>query len=167
MRLRAPQLLAAGLLVLAGLGEATAQARHPCATLAVAAERLTCYDRAFPPQAAAAPASPSQAPAASAAAEAPVPKRPEAATAFGLPPQPAPVPTSEVREISAVVMRIDSNSRGERVFALDNGQRWMQAESGRSVPLAEGAAVTIERAAFGGFRLVTPAGAGLRVRRLP
>ena len=160
-------LLASGLLALAGLGEATARAGHPCAALTQAAERLACYDRAFPPQAAAAPASPSQAPAASAAAQAPVPARPEAATAFGLPAQPSPVPASEVREISALVLRIDRNSRGERVFALDNGQRWIQAESGRSVPLAEGAAVTIERAAFGGFRLVTPAGAGLRVQRLP
>lgn len=160
-------LLAAGLLALTGVGEAMAQALHPCATLAAASERLACYDRAFPPQAAAVPAPPAQVQAASAAAEATVPKRPEAVSAFGLPAQPAPVPANEVGEISATVMRIDRNNRGERVFTLDNGQRWMQAESGRSVPLAEGAAVTIERAAFGGFRLVTPAGAGLRVRRLP
>lgn len=159
--------LVASLLVGAACGAVSAQATHPCAELSDAPRRLACYDRAFPPSPALPTAStPSTAAAASDSPDARAPSTSPAEN-FGLPKKAEPTLDEQLLRITAVVTRIDQNSRGERSFQLNNGQRWAQAESGRLVAVAEGAAVTIERAAFGGFRLVTPAGAGLRVRRLP
>jgi hypothetical protein len=53
------------------------------------------------------------------------------------------------------------------VCVLDNGQRWAERVAESRGPLKPGDRVTIERASFGSFLLVTPAGVGLRVRRLP
>ncbi len=63
-------------------------------------------------------------------------------------------------------MRVDRNSRGVRRFTLSNGQVWEHTETTSIAHVAEGAQITLEKAAFGTFRMVTPAGAGLRVRRL-
>ena len=66
-----------------------------------------------------------------------------------------------------MVREIGSLRHGERVFVLDNGQRWAERVAENRGPLNPGDRITVTRGSFGSFLLVTPAGVGLRVRRLP
>lgn len=133
--------------------QAQPAAVHPCASQPDARERLACYDRAFPPQA----APPGEAASAAAAA---------AAERFGLPVAPAKT-APELERLSARVVSSGRMAGGDRVYVLDNGQRWRQLDHASTIYVADGELVHIERAAMGGFRLVTAAGSALRVRRLP
>jgi hypothetical protein len=164
----------AALLTIAG-GPAAAQDRpstgttgvptasHPCASVPLAADRLACYDRAFPPPPAA-------------RAEAARAEQAQAEQAFGrrgtgtAAPQetrPALAETAVPDRIEAALTAVERSATGHRIFTLDNGQRWRETEVTSRGVLRVGDRVTIERGAFSSFLLVTPSRVGLRVRRLP
>ncbi len=159
-------LVFAGALALLAAAGAAADT-HPCSRITDPAQRLACFDRHHPPpvQPATVPASAARAGDRDLASPAPSPA-PAAAARFGLPPDPS-ERARELESISAVVQEIGSLRHGERVFVLDNGQRWAERVAETRGPLNPGDRITITRASFGSFLLVTPAGAGLRVRRLP
>lgn len=175
--------LAPALGLLAGLAVppagAASPAPHPCARIAAAAERLACFDRAFPAggaqTAVPAPAaqgvmpgatSPGTTAAMAPAVAAPAPTGTETLTErFGLPAA-TPGPDSRLDAIEASVVSVERLPRGERLFRLSNGQRWTESGAQGRGHLVPGDVVRIERAAFGSFLLVTPARVGLRVRRL-
>lgn len=131
-------------------------APHPCASKTAPAQRLACYDRAFPPQAN--------------AAEATVHSAERAVVdEFGL-------SRAQIREadperagptaITARITSISALGKGRRVLSLDNGQTWVLTEATARGRLANGDPVTIRSAALGSFMLLTEAGVALRVRRL-
>lgn len=162
----------------AGAGEPT----HPCAAVDDRAQRLACYDEAFPrPGAAAGVERQAEAPVAE-ATEVPqqreIPAVPEAAEGpelvekFGLteaqlqardPERPR---EERADRIEATVVAIRHRASGERLVTLDNGQVWLQTEITVRGHLAEGDEVVIRRAALGSFQLVTPGRVALRVRRI-
>lgn len=142
----------------------SASASHPCSHIAEPAQRLACFDQHYP-AAPAAQAGPKPAAAATPIAALPTPAA-ASATRFGLPPS-AEERAREFDSISAVVREIGSLRHGERVFVLDNGQRWAERVAESRGPLNPGDRITVTRGSFGSFLLVTPAGVGLRVRRLP
>ena len=73
---------------------------------------------------------------------------------------------SELTSVSAHVTALSRDAAGALVIDLDNGQQWLQT-GGTSSPLLEvGHEVTIARAALNSFRLSTPSGRVLKVRRL-
>lgn len=134
-----------------------AGASHPCASQADPQQRLACYDSAF-----GAPETRAQTEALTVKAKedfglASVEKRQRSETGL---PQPS------VDQIDARITAISTASGGERVLTLDNEQVWMIVERTIRGPLVEGDAVSVRKAALGTHRLVTPAGVGLRVRRL-
>jgi hypothetical protein len=73
---------------------------------------------------------------------------------------------AEPSEISAAVIRIDQRASGVLVFALDNGQTWMQAEAGGYFPLKVGDTVRIRSAALGSYMLLAPSHRFTRVTRI-
>lgn len=141
-------------LAVAAHGGPREAASHSCAGIANPSERLQCYDRAFPPTVDRA-----------ALAD-------EASAGFGLTRaearerNPALAAPAEPDQIEAVVTRIDERPDGQRIITLDNGQVWMQVEVKSLGTLAAGDRVTIRQAAFSSYRLLTPAGVPLRVRRV-
>jgi hypothetical protein len=140
---------------------------HPCADQPDDRARLACYDRAFPP-----PSRPAGAGAtvpvatAQAASAAEAPSKAEAVSRFGLPVAAIRAP-DELDRIRARVVSSGRSPGGDRIYVLDNGQRWRQLDHASTVFVADGDEVHIERATMAGFRLVTAAGSALRVRRLP
>ena len=149
-----PLLLIAFALPAGALAQATAG--HPCAATPVPAERLACYDRAFPPP-----------PAVREAAAA------RAVEDFGLPGSRAGAPLRnpgqpahevEPDRIEARVRSIDS-AGGKRWLTLDNGQQWT-VPAGAAGPLGPGDHVRIARGALGSHMLRTPGGVSLRARRV-
>lgn len=113
--------------------------------------RLACYDAAFPLPDATREAAERQ-----------------ARDRFGSPAPATSTPQTPVPDrLEARLLEVQRLPRGERVFVLDNQQRWQEAQAGTRGELKPGDAVVIEKASFGSFLLVTPAGVGLRVRRLP
>ena len=74
---------------------------------------------------------------------------------------------SEMTSVTAHVTALSRDAAGALVINLDNGQQWLQT-SGTSSPLLEvGHEVTITRAALNSFRLATPSGRVLKVKRIP
>ncbi len=72
-------------------------------------------------------------------------------------------------ELTQVTSKVKSVSRaGDNtpVISLENGQVWQGTEETRSLLLEPGDTVTVSRAALGSFRMATPHGRGLKVRRL-
>jgi hypothetical protein len=68
--------------------------------------------------------------------------------------------------ISAHVAALRHAADGALVIDLDNGQQWLQL-SGSSSPLLEiGHEVTVTRAALNSFRMSTPSGRALKVKRV-
>jgi hypothetical protein len=75
-------------------------------------------------------------------------------------------PESVASTLSAHVTALARDSSGALVIDLDNGQQWRQT-SGASSPLLEvGHEVTITRAALNTFRMSTPSGRALKVKRV-
>jgi hypothetical protein len=71
-----------------------------------------------------------------------------------------------VENVQATVARIRGASGGLAIFEMENGQIWAQVEPQPSRNVRVGDVVTIERAALGSFRLISPRGGmGHRVRR--
>jgi len=72
----------------------------------------------------------------------------------------------ELTSLTAHVKALHQDASGALVIDLDNGQRWRQI-SGSSSPLLEvGHEVTITRAALDSFRMSTPSGRALKVKRV-
>jgi hypothetical protein len=72
----------------------------------------------------------------------------------------------ELIAVSAHVTALGHDASGALVIDLDNGQQWRQT-SGSSSPLLEvGHEVTISRAALNSFRMSTPSGRTLKVKRV-
>lgn len=130
---------------------------HACAAISPAADRLACYDAAFPPLAD---------PAALAAA------REKAVNEFGLSGIQLRERTPEhIRKLSpdriqASVTRVTMREDGSRVLTLDNGQVWWLTEATSKGPLEIGDQVAIRTAALGSFMLITPSRVPLRARRI-
>ncbi|WP_202844277.1 hypothetical protein [Luteimonas saliphila] len=132
-----------------------AQATHPCASQANPANRLACYDKAFPP-----------APGVREAAAR------QAVQDFGLEKEASPLrnagqPVEEIDpdRIEGQVAKVVYHG-GKRDIALANGQVWATIEATSTGHLREGDAVTLRKGMMGNFLLTTPAGATLRVRRV-
>ncbi|TWT21165.1 hypothetical protein FQY83_07315 [Luteimonas marina] len=142
------------ILLLLALPAAAQQPTHACASEAQAAARLACYDKAFPPP----------------------PEVIEAATEqaqadFGLnkPRDPLLNPGQTVEQadperIESRVAKVD-HYNGQRVFRLENGQVWTQAESRGSGHVQAGEVVQVRKGLLGTYMLIMPNGVALRVRR--
>jgi hypothetical protein len=167
-----------------------------CASINDDSARLACYDaavgrsprpapaaQAAAPAAVAAPASaakPVQRPAqvAPAPAQAPAAAAAEAAkdpvSEFGLSesakaardPDKAAQAAAAPQSVTAKVISVRWRKYGEFVVTLDNGQVWEQIEPMPSAIVKVGDVVTIKKALFGSFTLVTAGRIGTKVRRL-
>ena len=125
-----------------GLSAADSE-KQPCAKLPDDAERLACYDKAFPPG-----------PFDQAAVLAATAKN------FGKSEQ-----KSAASSIQAGVISIKYLVRNQRQFTLDNAQIWSETDKGQSVNVKVGDQVTIKDAAMSSYLLITPGGASIRKRR--
>jgi hypothetical protein len=123
---------------------AAASDKQNCAMLPDDAERLACYDKAFPPG-----------PFDQAAVLAATAKN------FGKSEK-----KSSASSIQSGVVSIKYLVRNQRQFTLDNGQIWYETDKGQSVKVKIGDQVTIKDAAMSSYLLITPGGASIRVRRL-
>jgi hypothetical protein len=134
---------------------------HPCTTVVDPAERLACYDAAFPP------ASGVRSGAVDVEAE-----RARALKNFGLNKlqvnerQPQPLRDLEPERIEAKVVRVINRATGERAVTLDNGQTWLLTEVTSKGRLKPGDSVAVRTAALGTFMMVTPSRAALRAKRI-
>lgn len=154
-----------GAIVLAALvgaaPTAAAQATHACASTADAAERLACYDAAFPPG-----------PQAQGALVDLAAQREIALRDFGLDKaqlresEPERMQVVAPDRIQAKVVNVVDGGSGRRTVYLDNGQVWLLTEATSRGHLEGGDAVTVREAAFGSYMLLTPRGLGLRARRV-
>jgi uncharacterized small protein (DUF1192 family) len=158
---RSSSLALAAVLVVAGAARADVDAVPPalraCASVKKNSERLACYDQTIERLS-------------SDSATAGAPERSAeamfgASTARG----DAPAQTIERQELTSLTARVTAlgrDSGGALVIDLDNGQQWRQT-SGSSAPLLEvGHEVTITRAALNSFRMSTPSGRALKVKRV-
>ena len=76
------------------------------------------------------------------------------------------VEREELTSVSARVTALRQDASGALLIDLDNGQQWRQT-SGSAAPLLEiGHEVTITRAALNSFRMSTPSGRALKVKRM-
>lgn len=176
-------LLAAAML--GGASPAVLAAGDPrsCVAIADDAARLACYDRAMghtaapkpapvAPTATAAPAAAAAATSAAAAPAAPVKKDPVGE--FGLSEQAKqakdPAKAAEAAaapdSITGRVMSVRWRKYGEFVVTLDNAQVWAQIEPMPSAVVRVGDTVTIKKALFGSYTLVTAGRIGTKVRRI-
>lgn len=130
---------------------------HPCASTSDPAERLACYDRAFPP-----PPEVRQAAAARAVEDFGLPQGSRATAPLRNPGQPA--HEVEPDRIEAGISRVET-AGGQRWLTLDNGQRWT-VPAGATGALSAGDVVRITRGALGGHMLRTQGGVSLRARRV-
>lgn len=143
------------LLPLSTIASATDMPSHPCSKVVEPVERLSCYDKAFPP-----PPAVHEAMAGKAVRD------------FGLDKQAAPVRNSGSVEsvdpdrIESKVIKVVYGPGGGRTVTLDNGQVWALTESTSRGHMTEGERVSVRKGALGSFMLVTQAGVGLRVRRV-
>jgi hypothetical protein len=156
---RAAIMLSLSMAMAASAAESSATS-HPCTTVVDPAERLACYDAAFPP------VSGARSGAIDVEAE-----RARALKNFGLNKiqvnerQPQPLRDLEPERIEAKVVRVTSRATGERIVTLDNGQTWLLTEATSKGRLKPGDPVTVRTAALGTFMMVTPSRAALRARR--
>ena len=147
---------------LSGLAYAAAdtvpQVLRACASVKKNSERLACYDRGIEQLSS------------DSAATASTPERSAeamfgASAAHGSEPART-VEREELTSVSAHVTALSHDNTGALVIDLDNGQQWRQT-SGSSSPLLEvGHEVTITRAALNSFRMSTPSGRALKVKRV-
>lgn len=133
-------------------------ALRACTSIEKNSERLACYDRAIErlsSDAAAADGAPERSAEAMFGASTARSKEPAGT-----------IEREELSSVSAHVTALSRDGTGALVIDLDNGQQWRQT-SGSSSPLLEvGHAVTITRAALNSFRMSTPSGRALKVKRV-
>lgn len=162
VRCRSTFAFAAAVLVAAGAAHAAADAvpaaLRACAGVKKNSERLACYDQAIERL------SSDSAPAAGA------PER-SAEAMFGAsnarhdePGQT--IERDELSSVSAHVTALARDGSGALVIDLDNGQQWRQTSGSNSPLLEVGHEVTITRAALNSFRMSTPSGRALKVKRV-
>jgi len=146
---------------------------NPCAVIQDDSSRLACYDNTFgrpaappartvpPPATTAAPAAAASAGAATAAVTAapqPVEKQVEQ---FGLDPEAARKQAARtsspppVESIESTVTDAKRRGTGELVLTLANGQVWMQSQADSRVWIKPGDVVTIKKAVFGSYLMVS------------
>lgn len=163
MRARCSAFVFAAALLGGGIAHAAAADTVPpalraCANVKRNSERLACYDQTI------------ERLSSGSASAAGAPER-SAEASFGSSSTHGtePVRTIEREELTSVSAHVTALSRdaaGALVINLDNGQQWLQT-SGTTSPLLEvGHEVTITRAALNSFRLSTPSGRVLKVRRV-
>lgn len=70
-----------------------------------------------------------------------------------------------VEQIAAVIREVGRDRSGKLILVLDNGQRWVQTDSGGGRQPRPGQNVVISRASLGGFIASVEGRAGFRVRR--
>ena len=141
--------LAAALTIAA---DAVPPALLSCASVKKNSERLACYDQTIERLS-------------SDSASAAAPER-SAEAMFGAPATAVAVDRQEVASVNARVTALRHDASGALVIDLDNGQQWRQT-SGSGSPLLEvGNEVTITRAALNSFRMSTPTGRALKVKRV-
>jgi hypothetical protein len=152
-------------------GATGAQEPHPCAAIAVDAERLACYDRAFGrPNATVPAATATVATATAAAAPAATPADP--VKDFGLTPaqqkalDPQRVEDTGPTSVRATIAEVQTQRDGQFVLTLDNGQVWAQNDPAERAYPKPGEVVEIRKAAFGSFLLVRGERGAVRVRRV-
>lgn len=128
-----------------------------CASVKKNSERLACYDQTI-----------ERLSSDSASAAAP---KPSAEAMFGA--QAAAGRTSapalereELTSVSARVTALHHDASGALLIDLDNGQQWRQTSGSNSPLLEVGHRVTITRAALNSFRMSTPTGRALKVKRV-
>lgn len=174
-RIRATQLLAAGLICWAGQSSAgddvLPERLRACAALPVDAERLACYDREVTRVGPAAAASPTAAAPPAAQGTPATQPGPTPQERFGLPPgklnekYPAPAGSEPLRELSARVTSARLLASGNVLIELDNGQAWRQIDKDVDLRLTTGSAVTIRPGALGSYWM-SASGRGAHVRRI-
>jgi hypothetical protein len=151
--------VASALACLALLPAIAAALSHPCASVVEPADRLECYDKAFPPAEGVRTTALDR--------EA---RRQEALRDFGL----SKVQKAErdpdqyeagPERIEATVAKVTYRATGERVVTLDNGQVWLLTEVTDKGWLKAGDRITMKTAALGTFMLDTGR-ILLRARRL-
>jgi hypothetical protein len=124
------------------LADPVPPALRTCSNVKKNSERLACYDRAIE--------SLSSDTSAEALFGASAPK----------------VERDELTSVSARVQALRRHASGALIIDLDTGQQWRQT-GGSSSPLLEvGHEVTITRAALNSFRMSTPSGRALKVKRV-
>lgn len=127
-----------------------------CAGVKKNSERLACYDQTIERVSSDAAGA---APARSAEAMFGASSTPDSVAATA-------IEREELTSVSARVKALRHDASGALVIDLDNGQQWRQT-SGSGSPLLEvGHAVTITRAALNSFRMSTPSGRALKVKRV-
>ena len=128
-----------------------------CAALRRDAERLLCYDKVIAQiksgvEGAPAPSAENMFGAgggiAPAKSEAPEPQR------------------EELRQITAAVTSARRADDGALVLHLDNGQAWRQQDVEVTLVVNDGDTVTVQRAAFGTFRITDKRGRSARFKRV-
>lgn len=145
MRKNIPFVFSAFNLVVASAAVASPQqATHPCAQVVTPAERLACYDKAFPP-----------------APEVHEAQRQQAVDGFG---KAADKPRTDIAldQIQAKVASVDY-AGAEQIINLDNGQAWRTADTAH---VATGEEVSVRKGALGSFLLTNAHDVKLRVRRV-
>jgi hypothetical protein len=148
-------------LVMTAAANAAESGSHPCSKVIDPAERLVCYDAAFPP------VSGARTGAIDIEAE-----RARARENFGLnglqrdERKPEVLRNLAPERIEAKVVRVNSRADGERVVTLDNGQTWLLTEVTGKGRLKPGDPVAVRIASLGTFMMVTPSHAALRAKRI-
>jgi hypothetical protein len=152
--------------------DALQDALAQCEVIAGRDDRLACYDalalRQHPARAdsGAAPARQSAAAVASADGARAVPAVPaesERPEDFGLSPAQRGVPARRISSITARVSSFSHSKQGAIQVKLGNGQTWELDEA--DLLLAPGDPVTIRRATFGSYVMITPTRRSHQVRR--
>ena len=131
------------------------QPTHACTTVADAAARLACYDKAFPVPVEVIKAANQKA---------------EAEFGWNSPTEKLRNPGQSAEEadpkrIESRVVKVDHMSNGYRRFELENGQAWTLTEAQSSGHVKAGDTVQVRKGLVAGYMLVTPSGVSLRVRR--
>jgi hypothetical protein len=147
--------------ILTSSGLATAaelpQQLETCAALRRDSERLLCYDKAV-----------AQIKAGVQGAPAPSPENMFGATG-GIAPPSAAVPEAKREELRQITASVTSTRRGENgllFLDLDNGQAWHQQDVDVTLVVNVGDSVTVQRAAFGTFRITDKRGRSARFKRV-
>jgi hypothetical protein len=133
-------------------------ALRACAGVKKNSERLACYDQAI-----------ERLSSNSAAADGAPERSAEAIFGVSTARSKDPAATIEREELTSVSAHVTALSRdgsGALVIDLDNGQQWRQTSGTRSPLLEVGHEVTITRAALNSFRMSTPSGRALKVKRV-
>ena len=133
-------------------------ALRSCASVKKNSERLACYDQAI-----------ERLSSDSAAADSAPEGSAEAMFGASSTHSNEPAGTIEREELTSVSAHVTALSRdggGALVIDLDNGQQWRQTSGSRSSLLEVGHEVTITRAALNSFRMSTPSGRALKVKRV-